>query len=205
MSHRTIRTADGRATSAALALAMLLIGCSAATPPPGGRLAAGQQLLATEAVDRALAQVEWPNFRGRSVYVDVGSPAAEDERHYLESAVMTAIAERGAKITPDLKSADYVVVVLGKAVGVDEKKTFFGVPALQSSLLPVGLPEIALYKATEQKGIAKLETVVANNKPAGHVVRQGPVESETFVRDRRILVFNRHDTNMPGKTDEISN
>lgn len=179
------------------AATFITIGCSATTPPPGGRLAASQQLLASEAVDRALAQVDWPDFRGRSVFVDIGSPAADDERHYLESAVTAAVAEHGGKVTSDLKTADYAVTVLGKAVGVDEDRTFFGIPALQSSLLPVGLPEIAIYRASEQKGVAKLETVVAGRTRGGHVVRSGPVESETWIRDKQVLLFGSRETNAP--------
>jgi len=185
------------ALRAALATgALAILGCSAATPPPGGRLAANQQLLASEAVDRALAQIELPDFRGRKVYVDIGSPAGEDETRYLHSAVVAAVAEHGGKVTPDLKVADYAVVVLGKAVGVEEDKTFFGIPSLQSSFLPVGLPEIALYKSTESKGIAKLETVVASRK-GGHVVRNGPVESQTWIKEKSVLLFGSTDTNAP--------
>jgi hypothetical protein len=184
--------------AAVLATAIMAqTGCSATTPPPGGRLAASQQLLASEAVDRALAQVDWPNFRGRSVFVDIGSPAADDERHYLESAVTAAVAEHGGKVTPDLKSADYAVTVLGKAVGVDEDRTFFGIPALQSSLLPVGLPEIAIYRASQQKGVAKLETIVAGRSKGGHVVRSGPVESEAWIREKQVLVFGSRESNAP--------
>lgn len=192
--------------AAVLAAATLLVtGCSATTPPPGGRLAASQQLLASEAVDRALAQVDWPDFRGRTVFVDIGSPAADDERHYLESAVTAAVAEHGGKVTSDLKTADYSVTVLGKAVGVDEDRTFFGIPALQSSLLPVGLPEIAIYRASEQKGVAKLETVVAGRSHGGHVVRSAPVESETWIRDKQVLLFGSRESNAPDVVNSLEN
>lgn len=172
----------------------LTLGCASTVPPPGGRLTASQQLLTTEAIDRALAQLDWPDFHGRAVFVDIGATAAPDERHYLESAVTAAVAARGAKITPDLKAADFAVIVLGKALGVDQRDTFFGIPAIQSALLPVGLPEIAFYKASEQKGVAKVETVVADRKR--REVRRSPVvESQTWVRDKRVLVFNMHDSN----------
>lgn len=148
-------------------------------------------------MDRALAQVDWPDFRGRSVFIEIGSPAGEDERHYLESAVSAAVAEHGGKVTSGLEGADYAVTVLGKAVGVEEDRTFFGIPALQSSLLPVGLPEIAIYRASQQKGVAKLETVVAGRNHGGHVVRSGPVESETWIRDKRVLLFDSRESNAP--------
>jgi hypothetical protein len=185
------------AITAALAAAIAIAGCSATTPPPGGRFAATQQLLTSEAVDRAVGQMDWPDFRGRSVFIDIGSPAAADERHYLESAVAACIAEHHGKMTSDLSAADYSVMVLGKAVGVDENRTFFGIPALQSSLLPVGLPEIALYRSSQQKGVAKLETVVAGRKRGGHVVRTGPMESETWIREKRVLIFDSRETNAP--------
>jgi hypothetical protein len=202
-----MRRARSRFEIAAVVAAAILVqtGCSATTPPPGGRLAASQQLLASEAVDRALAQVDWPSFDGRTVFVDIGSPAADDERHYLESAVTAAVAEHGGKVTSELKTADYAVTVLGKAVGVDEDRTFFGIPALQSSLLPVGLPEIAIYRATQQRGVAKLETIVASRNKGGHVVRSGPVESETWIREKQVLVFGSRDSNAPDVVTSLDN
>ena len=183
------------AVALALTVSITSAACSATTQPPGGRLTASQQILASEAIDRALEQLTWPNVDGRKVFVDIGAPAAADERGYLETAVTAEIAKRGAKLAPDLKSADYALVVLGKAIGIDENRTFFGIPAIESTLLPVGLPEIPFYKSDRQKGVVKLETVLADRKRGGVIARSGLVESETWVRDRRILLFALHDTN----------
>jgi len=182
-------------TVIALAAATVALGCSTTVQPPGGRLTASQQILATEAIDRALDGLQWPNVDGRSVFVDIGAPAAEDERRYLQTAVTSRIAERGARVASDLKSADYALVVLGKAIGIDESRTFFGIPAMQSSLVPIGVPEIPLYKSDRQKGVAKLETFLTNRKRGGVVAHSDTVNAETWVRDRTILLFNMHDAN----------
>ncbi len=34
-----------------------------------------EQILSTEAIDRALAQLEWPDLSGESVFVQLGAPA----------------------------------------------------------------------------------------------------------------------------------
>lgn len=128
----TIPAIVARAAACA-AVCATLAACSATTPPPGGRLTARQQILATEAIDSALAQVRWPKLDGRSVFVEIGAPSEDDERAYLKNAVSAALAENGARLAPDVESADYVLLVLGKAVGVDEERTFFGIPALERS------------------------------------------------------------------------
>jgi hypothetical protein len=182
--------------------ATIAAACSATTPPPGGRLTARQQVLATEAIDSALEKVAWPKFNGTSVFVEIGTPAADDERDYLKSAVSAAVAEHGGKLAADAKSADYILLVLGKSVGVDENKTFFGIPSLESSLLPVGLPEIALYLSKQELAVARLQTVLADRRRGGVKARSRPIDSEVWVRDKRVLFFNSHETNST-KVDSV--
>jgi hypothetical protein len=180
---------------AAFAATIAAYACSTTVQPPGGRLTASQQILTTDAIDRALDDLQWPNVDGRSVFVDIGAPAAEDERRYLQSAITARIVERGARIVSDLKSADYAFVVLAKAVGIDEHRTFFGIPAMQSPLLPIGVPEVPLYKSDRQEGVARLETFLTNRKRGGVIAHSPTVSAQTWVRDRTILLFSMHDGN----------
>jgi hypothetical protein len=178
-----------------LAFVLALTGCAATVQPAGSGLTASQQLIATEAIDRALDELQWPNVDGHKVFVEIGAPASDDEQRYLRSALAARIAERGGKVAPDLKSADSELVVLAKAMGIDATQTFFGLPTLQSSLVPVGLPEIPLYKATQQKGVAKLETLLVDRKRGGVYAHPDPVKSEIWVKDWTVLFFSKHDAN----------
>ncbi|HYD49506.1 MAG TPA: hypothetical protein VEB21_14215, partial [Terriglobales bacterium] len=67
-----------------------------------------QQLLTTEAVDRALAKMSFPNLGGRSVYVEVGAPADCGEKEYLRRAVAAKLAEAGATVAHRHCDADYL-------------------------------------------------------------------------------------------------
>jgi hypothetical protein len=178
-----------------LAFALGLAGCAATVQPAGGGLTASQQLIASEAIDRALDELRWPNVDGHKVFIEIGATAGEEEQRYLRSALAARVAERGGKVVTDLKTADSELVVLAKAMGIDATQTFFGLPTLQSSLVPVGLPEIPLYKATQQKGVAKLETVLVDRKRGGVYAHPEPVKSEIWVKDWTVLFFSTRDAN----------
>jgi hypothetical protein len=66
-------------------------------------------------------------------------------------------------------------------------------PAIQTSLVPVGVSEIALYKSDRRRGVAQLETFLTNRKRGGLIAHLDVVDGETWVRDRTILLLNVHD------------
>lgn len=171
------------------------------TPPPGGRLSTSQQILATEAVDRTLARVEWPDIKKKKVFIDVAAPSGDQEKAYLANTVAAEVAARGAILAPDLKSADYALLVNADAIGLEQNRTFVGLPAVESALIPIGVPEITVYNSEREEGFAKIELVFADLKKGGVIARSGPIDSETWQQDRQYLVIPTHDSN----TEELKN
>jgi len=180
---------------AVAALSLVAPGCSSTTAPPGGRFTTSQQLLATEAVDRALAQVAWPDVLGRKVFVDVAAPSGDPERLYLENVVSAELATRGAILVPDVSAAEYVALVNADAIGIEQDSTFVGLPAVESAIVPIGLPEITVYDSNREEGYARIEIVFADLKNGGVLARSGPVDSETWAQQRTYLLFPTHDSN----------
>jgi hypothetical protein len=153
-----------------------------------------QQLLTTEAVDRALQKLVWPDFSNRTVYVETGSPAEWGDQFYLNQAVTAHLTNQGAAVTLDPKAADYVVSVLAGAIGTDQKDVLVGMPPVASYVFPVALPEIAIYKAEDQEGFAKIELVASDAKRGGIVHRSGPAYGHTYVHNRTVLFIGWYTT-----------
>ncbi len=194
-ARASVPTIGGMLVAAALCSA-----CLTTKPQPGGRLSPSEQVLASEAVDRAVDRLEWPDVDGKKVHVSVAAPSGDPEKKYLETAVSAELVERGAVLTPDSDKARYELLVLADAVGVEETSTFFGLPAAEGSLIPVALPEIALYDASRAEGYAKVEIVLTDLKQGGIVARSGPMSGDTSLQKRRVLLFKSRDSDTPEAT-----
>lgn len=146
----------------------------------------------TEAVDRALAQLTWPPFEQRRVFVQTFTAATEIDRQYLQGAAAALLTERGATVVDDPARADYVVTVLGGAIGTDASEVLLGTPRVET--LFATLPELALYKAEIQQGLAKISIAVHDADHGDYTYRSKPAQATTYVRSRRFLFFGRYET-----------
>lgn len=152
---------------------------------------ASEQIISTEAIDRSLAQIRWPELAGKRLLVQVGG-TQELDRDYLLRSVEILIAERGGIVVYDEDDAQYEVNVVVGAAGIDVEGRFFGVRGSAGSLLiPFTIPELALYKTTRLDGFVKTEIAVLDPKQGGVVHRSGPTYGTTYSRSRTILFFFR--------------
>jgi len=183
----------------------LVSGCATERRITNTTATALQQLLTSEASDRALALIAWPYTPGKSYFVEVGSPAEWGDQFYLQQRVNAYLVDHGGHITLDPAAADYYVSVLAGAVGTDEKDVLFGMPPVTSVIIPFSLPELALYKAQDQEGFAKIEVVVSDAKHGGIVQRSGPTFGHTYVHNRSVLFVGWYttDTSRLKETDRV--
>lgn len=154
--------------------------------------AATEMLLVSQAVDRAVGQIDFSPLRGKAVYFDVSSIDKETvDKGYLISSIRQQLLAHGANLMEEKRDAVYVVEARVGAVGTDRHSLLFGspqitVPAIVPGI-PTSIPEIALYKRTDQKGVAKL-AVFAYNRVTGRAVWQsGLVEDVSKLKDRWVL------------------
>ena len=160
------------------------------------------QILSTEAIDRALAQLEWPSVGGKSVFVRIGAPATNKppvpegiDTKYLRLGVEVALAERGGKIVDDYDEADYVMNVLIGGMGLDISGRVVGIQGSSGGIIPFTIPELALYQRTRREGFAKAEIVMIDPKLGSVVHRSGPVQGTTLrVSTTYLFVFVRTNT-----------
>lgn len=181
------RPRSSRVTAAAL-LALLLAGCGTTRMTDTTR-AATEMLLVSQAADNAVGQIDFSPLAGRAVFLDAsGVPEKEIvDKGYLVSLVRQQIVAAGGLLQDDKVRAEYVVDLRTGGLGTDRHSMLIGTPAVQLPSvvpgLPTNVPEIALMKKNDQRGVAKV-AVFAYNRVTGRALWQsGTVESESRSND----------------------
>ncbi len=119
---------------------------------------ASEQLLLSAAADRAAAQLSLGIPKGTRIFVDTRYFQGYDDG-YAIAAIRTQMLKNGLMVVDDRLQAEAVVQVSSGALSTDQKSLLIGVPQLTVPYIPVGnsvtVPEIALFKQAEEKGVAK--------------------------------------------------
>ena len=159
---------------------------------------ASEQTLATEAIDRALEKLDWPDVAGKSLVVKLGAPEESFDRDYLLRSVEIQVAQSGGVVVDDEDQADYELNVLVGAIGVDTSGRFVGVRGTQAGgLIPFTIPELAIYKTQRRDGFAKLALALLDHRSGGVVHRSGPELGGSYARTRTLMfVFRRRWTDV---------
>jgi hypothetical protein len=151
-----------------LLLIILLSGCALAREPSKTPRTAIEQLLLSHAIERSLADLTVPLSEGASAVVEVvgfgnvqpfqntaqkpgllyGFPS---DFSYVRDAVAGHLGELGLQIRTHEGDAAYRIKVMVQSLGTEQGESFFGMPPVQSVLLPFALPELTLYKEQDQK------------------------------------------------------
>jgi hypothetical protein len=171
-----------------LILSGLLTGCGT-TKMTNSPRAASEMLLISQAVDYSVAKLDFRPLAGQPVFLETLALDGVVDKGYLISSVRQQLLAHGALIQEKRESALYVVELRAGAVGTDQHSVMVGTPAI--SLPPVvpglppvtSIPEIALAKKSDQRGVAKIG-VLAYNRITGRAVWQsGAIESESNLKD----------------------
>ena len=154
--------------------------------------AATEMLLVSQAADNAVGQIDFSPMSGKTVYLDAsGMDKDLLDKGYLVSLVRQCLLASGAMLQDEKTRAEYVVELRAGGLGTDRHSLLVGTPAvsLPSVLpgLPTSLPEIALVKNNDQRGVAKV-AVFAYNRISGRALWQsGTVEAESRSKDTWVL------------------
>ncbi len=163
-----------------LLLSALLAGCGTT------RLQrATQQMVLSDAVDRAVSQLDFSSLKDRKVYLDttyirqikgidfVNAP-------YIISSLRHRLTSSGALLTDNKGEADVVVEPRVGALGYDGHDVTYGIPpsrllSTASVLVPNApqlppIPEISVAKRSDEVGVAKIN-VFAYERATGEPLR----------------------------------
>src|SRR5207249_303894 len=112
--------------------------------------AASEMLLVSQAVDHAVAKIDFSPLAGQPVYIDTSAVEKDVvDRGYLVSVVRQQLLAAGALLQEERFRALYVVEIRSGGVGTDRHSLLVGTPAVSVPTIVPGLPgasipEIAL-------------------------------------------------------------
>lgn len=153
-----------------LMLLWVLSGCSLPQEISKTPRSAIEQLLLSQSVEEALDGMSIPLPEGASIRVEVSGLQTDrahlhideaDERFgvidspswdlaFVRDVVAGRLGELGYRMRKPGAETEYLVRILVHALGTNQGKTFFGLPAIQSVIIPFSLPQLTLYQELDQ-------------------------------------------------------
>jgi hypothetical protein len=173
-----------------VATALLLVACSTEkeTSPPR---TATEQLLLSTAADRAVEQMALQIPSGKKVFVSTAYFEGVDSK-YAVSAIRDRLLKQGVALTDERKEADAVVELRAGALSIDESETLVGIRSFDVPIPlagPLTLPEIALFKRTERKGVARFAATSYGAKDGLLVASSDPKSGYSHKKEWVVLLF----------------
>jgi len=169
-----------------IAVGALLSGCGTTRWSDSARTAT-EQLLISDAIDRAVSRLDLRAMAGRKVFLDTVFLKSTIDADYIVSSLRQHALASGCIVRTVREEADYVVEIRSGAIGTDRHDVLFGIPATS---LPTGtpgvqatVPEMPLVKRTDQRAVAKIALFAYNRQTGRPVWQSGIVPVESSAKD----------------------
>lgn len=170
------------------ALASMAAGCGTTKWSDTPRTAT-EQLLVTDAMDRAISSVDLRALAGKEIYLDFSPVMKTVDADYLVSSLRQHMLASGCILKERREEAEYVLELRAGAVGTDRRDLLVGVPATKvpdigpAAGMPTSIPEIGLIKKTEQRAVAKIAMFAYNRQTGRPVWQSGIIPVESRAKD----------------------
>ncbi len=173
-----------------VSLCGLMTGCGSTKTSNTSRTGT-EQLVISDAMDRAVSQVDFRALAGRRVYFDTKYLKVVDS-DYLISLVRQHALASGCQVEDDKEKVEYIVEIRGGAAGTDQHDLLFGVPETSLPFTVPGmnisvLPEVSLAKKTTQKAVVKVGLFAYNVKTGRPVWQSGNLVAHSRARNTWVL------------------
>lgn len=165
-----------------------LVGCGTTRSSDTLRTAT-EQLLISDAVDRAIQAVNLTPLAGQTVYLDDSRLADVVDKNYIVSTLRQHMLASGCILRDSRDQADFVVEARAGAVGTDRNDLLFGIPATNVPQLvplqgvPTAIPEVPLAKRRDQRGVAKISMFAYQRQTGKPVWQSGLAIHESSSND----------------------
>ena len=157
------------------------LGCSSARVTEPSRTAT-EQFLLSHAAQEAVAQLAADALRDRKVFVDTAYFAAA-EQAFVVGQLRAHLLQAGVHLVPDRAAAEIVLEARSGGVGIDRYGYLVGMTSMTlgqlgsaagAGPLPLGLPELAVFKSLRQYGFASIAFVAYRADSGDLVASSGP-------------------------------
>jgi hypothetical protein len=169
-----------------------LAGCGTTRSTDTNRTAT-EQLLVSDAIDRAVQGMNLRTLAGQSVFLDESKVADVVDKNYLVSTLRQYLLANGCQLRDKREEADFVVECRAGAVGTDRNDLLFGLPSMNVPQIPLVqpvpavIPEIPIAKRKDQRGVAKIAVFAYHRQTGAPVWQSGLVHEESSANDVWIL------------------
>lgn len=168
---------------------LLFCGCtiSTMTNPPRS---VSEQLLISTAADRAINAYGFFTFTDKRVFVD-GTYLDSYDSKYVLGTVRDALSRAGARLVNSMTNSEIVVEPRSGALSVDSGSSLLGIPQIGAPAATTGavvIPEIAIYKSTHQKAIAKLALLAYSTKTGERFFSSGTLFGKSYSNEYKLLL-----------------
>ncbi|MHB8899203.1 MAG: DUF6655 family protein [Thermoguttaceae bacterium] len=149
---------------------------------------ATEQLLISDAMDRAVSELDLRAMAGKTVFVDSTPLKKVTDCEYLISCLRQHMLASECIIKDEKSEADYIVEVRAGSVGTDHHDLLYGIPAVTvPTVMPVPgipsqIPEIPIIKKTDQRAVVKLSLFAYNQKTGRPIWQSGSMPQESAAK-----------------------
>ncbi len=169
---------------------------------------ATEMLLVSQAVDQAVLQFDFSIMKGKPVFLDTQYLDGTVDRGYVISSLRQQLLNQGAHLQEDRKSATIIVEARSGGVGTDRHSLLVGTPQMSLPAVlpgqPTQIPEVALIKKTDQRGVAKLAVFAYQRETGKAVWESGLVEAKSNLKDTWLLGAGPFSTGTIRKRTELA-
>ncbi len=167
-------------------LLLACLGCGTTRMTDTQRTAT-EQLLISNAVDRAVEQIDFRPLTAKRVYLDAQYLDGTVDKGYLVSSLRQSLLAHGCLLQEDRTKSTYVVEVRSGAVGTDRHSLLVGVPQMTVPTFipgqPSQIPEIPVAKKNDAQGVAKIAVFAYNRVSGRRVWQSGIAEAGSEAKD----------------------
>ncbi|MDO4585251.1 MAG: hypothetical protein Q4D62_14245 [Planctomycetia bacterium] len=175
----------------------LLMGCGTAKMSNTSRTAT-EQLLLSDAMDRAVSQADFSAVAGKDIFIDSVAIESFTDHKYLVSLVRQHAFASGCRIKEKKEDAEYIVELRAGAIGTDQHDTLIGVTEMTIPAFPgfdsTAVPEIAIAKRTIQKAVVKIGIFAYTAESRRPVWQSGNLIAESRARNRWLFGMGPYQT-----------
>ena len=167
---------------------------------------ATEQLLVSDAIDRAVQHIDFSGLEGQKVYLDTKhiqhiksapnlgpNSSGIIDYNYITSSIRQQLFAAGVMIQEKEADADYVVELRCGAIAADNHEVVYGIPANNllasaAALAPNApavpqIPEIAVAKRNDQYGAAKIGVFAYHRESKEPVWQSGIAQARSTSKD----------------------
>lgn len=181
-----------------IAIATFLSACSTTQKITPSLRTATEQMLLTESVLRSLPKdrdMPFPIPRGSKIKLDVIGVSADKD--IVKGIVAGWLGMHG--YIPADEGASHRINIIVNSLGTELATTFFGIPPIQASLIPIATPELAIYKSESQLGYSRFHFDIFETASGKFLASSSPFLADTFYNMYTLLFLFKFD-----KSDLVS-